>query len=186
METNLDYPKDHKLRQQDLEHTPADGSLYEVIDGELYVTPFPDEPHQSVIGALHLILGNHVAQHRLGRLYVSGLKVVLDEPTGVGPDLVFISNERMVHMRKDGFYGPPDLVVEVLSSRPKLDTFVKFEKYAQSGIPHYWIADPGARSLDLFRIDGRRYQRVAGYKEEGPVSTDLFAQLSFDVRELWR
>lgn len=186
METTLDYPKNHKLTHWDLEHTPDDGSHYEVIDGELYVTPFPDEPHQSVIGTLYLLLGNHIARHRLGKLYVSGLKVVLDEPTGVGPDLVYISNERMVHMRKDGFYGPPDLVVEVLSTKPKLDTYVKFEKYARSGIPHYWIADPAGRSLDIFHLHAQRYERTVELKERGEFSPGLFQGLKFDIADLWR
>jgi Uma2 family endonuclease len=85
-EMELDSER-HQLTQRDLDYTPEDGNLYEVIDGELSVTPFPGFAHQRVISKLFGALYGHVAERALGEVFTSGLKVVLGEPTGVGPDL---------------------------------------------------------------------------------------------------
>ena len=146
------------LSQRDLDFTPDDGNLYEVINGVLHVTPFPGYAHQNAVTELLRILGNHVHRDKLGKVFASGLKVVLAEPTGVGPDIVFVATEHMGHMRDDGFYGAPDLVVEVLSSKPQLDRFVKRQAYASAGIANYWIVDPQARSLEALRLEGDRYR----------------------------
>lgn len=174
------------LTHRDLDDTPDDGCLYEIIDGALHVTPFPDEAHHAVISSLHLLIGAHVRAQRLGKVYVSGLKVVLDEPTGVGPDLVYISAARMGGMQADGFHGAPDLLVEVVSTRPALDRRLKLEKYAQAGVPHYWIADPHERLLDVFRLGPAGYVKTASLRERGVFAPEIFPGLTFDVAELWR
>jgi Uma2 family endonuclease len=178
-------PADHQLTHRDLDYTPEDGNLYEIIDGELYVTPLPGTAHQRVIGELYGVLWQHVRARNLGRVFPPGLKVVLDEPTGVGPDLVFIGSDRLSGLRDDGFYGAPDLLVEVLSSKPQLDRWVKFHKYARAGVPHYWIADPKARLLEVFRLEGGKYRRVAELKDDAVFEPSLFPGLKIDLSELW-
>jgi Uma2 family endonuclease len=111
--------------------------------------------------------------------------VVLDEPSGVGPDLVFISNARMGGMRQDGFYGAPDLVIEVLSSKPQLDRFVKLNKYAKAGVPHYWIVDPDQRRLDAYRLEGARYALAAEHTQQESFQPELFPGLTIQLQDLW-
>lgn len=171
--------------QKDLDFTPDDGNLYEVIDGELFVSPFPTYPHQWAGSQLHTILNQHIRQKKLGSLFFSGLKVVLDELSGLGPDIVYISNARMTHMQEDGFYGVPDLVVEVLSSKPQLDRFVKLRKYASAGVPHYWIVDPKQRMLSIYRLSGDHYELMAEPKGNEHYEPELFPDLSIALRELW-
>src|SRR5262249_48152436 len=149
---------DHQLTFRDLDHVPDDGNRYEVIDGVLYVSPFPTYAHQEACGQLFAFLNQHVRANRLGKVFPAGLKVVLDNPTGVGPDIVFVSTARMAQMREDGFYGAPDLVVEVLSSKPEMDRFVKLHKYARAGIPHYWIVDPVQKRFIEYCLEGDRYR----------------------------
>jgi Uma2 family endonuclease len=110
---------------------------------------------------------------------------VLDEPTGVGPDLVFISAANMTNMRPDGFYGAPDLVVEVTSTQPQLDRYVKYRKYERAGVPNYWIADPRSRTLDVFELATGNYRRAAELKDEGSLRPGLFPGLELDTSELW-
>lgn len=179
---NPDY---HRLTHRALDYTPDDGNRYEVIDGELHVTPAPFSAHQRVLSELHGLLWYHVKAHRLGHVYPAGLKVVLDEPTGVQPDIVFISTERLAGLRDDGFYGAPDLLVEVVSSKPQLDRWVKFHKYALAGVPHYWIADPKARALDVFGLEGKEYRPIAQLKDDAVFEPSLFPGLKIDLGELW-
>jgi Uma2 family endonuclease len=117
-----------ELTHRDLDDTPDDGNLWEVIDGEIYESPFPTPVHQRAVTKLVKILSTFVDDHGLGEVFTCNLKVVLDEPTGVGPDVVYISNARMHGLRDDGFYGAPDLLIEVPSSKPGLDRHVKHAK----------------------------------------------------------
>jgi Uma2 family endonuclease len=173
------------LTHRDLDDTPDDGNLWEVIDGELHVSPFPTPAHQRAVTRLVSVLDTFVRQQSLGEVFASGLKVVLDEPTGVGPDLVFISNARMRGMGADGFYGAPDLIVEVLSSKPGLDRHVKHAKYARAGVPHYWIVDPTRRTLEAYLLEGDRYALPVEFSREDTYEPGLFPGLVISLRELW-
>ncbi|MHB8873621.1 MAG: Uma2 family endonuclease [Myxococcaceae bacterium] len=178
-------PAEHRLTHRDLDYTPEDGNSYEVIDGELYVTPFPTPAHQRAVSRFVGILEPFARTRELGEVFAGGLKVVLDEPSGVGPDVVFISKARLVGMGEDGFYGSPDLVIEVTSSRPQLDRLVKFHKYARAGVPHFWIADPKARTLEVFRLEGGKYKLVADLEGDAIFQPELFPGLEIDLHTLW-
>ncbi|MPZ15118.1 MAG: Uma2 family endonuclease [Chloroflexi bacterium] len=126
-----------RLTADDIWETPVDGNRYEVIDGELYVTPPPLEQHQRGASALHGYLWQHVRERRLGRVYSAPIAVVLDEETGVQPDVVYVANERRDIIAERGIEGAPDLVVEVLSRSTQVrDRGVKMARYARAGIPY--------------------------------------------------
>lgn len=173
------------LTHRDLVDTPDDGNRWEIIDGEVYVSPFPSTLHQRVATALTSILYHHVRTNGLGEVYAAGLKVVLDEPTGVGPDIVYIAPKRMHLMAEDGFHGAPNLVVEILSSKPGLDRFVKYRKYAQAGISTYWLIDPEARTLWDFELRGDSYQERAVARGHESFQTATFPGLAIALPELW-
>jgi Uma2 family endonuclease len=173
------------LTQRDLDYTPEDGNRYEVIDGELYVTPFPGYAHQNSATRITSVLDHHVRAHQLGKVFAAGLKVVLDEPSGVGPDVVYVSAARMDGMREDGYYGAPDLVVEVLSRKPQLDRHVKLHKYARAGIPHYWIVDPDRRQLSEYRLEAGRYLLTTEVGGDSRFEPELFPGLAVELAELW-
>ncbi len=173
------------MTARDLDDVPDDTNRYEVIDGELYVSPFPAYAHQYTLMELLAIVDGHVRRNRLGRVFPAGLKVVIGEPTGVGPDIVYVSAARMDGMRDDGFYGAPDLVVEILSTKPNLDRVVKRGAYERGGIPHYWIVDPEKRTFDALRLDGGRYRTEARIEGEGELRATLFPGLVIDVASLW-
>ncbi len=184
---------EHQLTHHDLEYTPNDGNRYELIDGVLYVTPFPSYRHQHAATQLTILLGAFVHKHKLGHVFAAGLKVVLDEPTGVGPDLAYIAAARMDRMQDDGYHGAPDLVVEVLSflvvevlsSKPQLDRYIKLNKYAEAGIPHYWIVDPVNRSVSVYQLDGERYRLAHEASKDETFSPKLFPDLHIQLNELW-
>jgi Uma2 family endonuclease len=111
--------------------------------------------------------------------------VVLDVPTGVGPDVVYVSSARMASMQRDGFYGAPDLLVEVISSKPALDRVVKRDKYAQAGVPHYWIVDPEDRSLVVYRLEAGKYRIAASLSRDDRFEPELFPGLAIDLGDLW-
>jgi Uma2 family endonuclease len=173
------------LTHRDLDDTPDDGNLWEVIDGRIYVSPQPSTAHQNAITALTAILHAYVRQHDLGKVFTSAIKVVLDEPTGVGPDLVFISTARIDGLKDDGFYGAPDLIVEVVSSKPALDRIVKRDRYARAAVPHYWIIDPVKRTLEVYRLEANRYSLPVEFADDAIYEPDWLPGLKVPLRELW-
>jgi Uma2 family endonuclease len=176
---------ENRLTHHDLEQTPDDGCRWEVIDGVLHVTPLPTYAHENARTELLALLHAHARGHSLGRVFGGGLKVVLDEPTGVGPDVVFIRNDQMTGMQADGFHAAPELAVEVVSSKPQLDRDIKFRKYALAGIPHYWIVDPLNKALVAYRLDGDRYAIVADLEGDALFEPELFPGLVIPLASLW-
>jgi Uma2 family endonuclease len=181
----LEDPYDRPLTHHDLDATPDDGNRYELIDGVLHVSPFPNSSHQNVATQLVSILNEYVRKRKLGKVFAANLKVVLDEPTGVGPDVVYISEARLQGLAPDGYYGAPDLLIEVLSSKPALDVVVKKQKYARAGVPHYWMVDPEKRTLRAYRLEGGEYHLAAEAAGEATFEPSLFPGLVIPLADLW-
>jgi Uma2 family endonuclease len=132
---------------------PDDGNRYEVIDGELHVTPAPRPVHQDVVGRIVEMVRPHVRKHALGKLYPGPVDVLLGEGDYLQPDLAFVRRERAECVSDRGIEGPPDLVLEVVSrSTAMRDRGVKRERYAASGVPEYWIVDADARRVEVYRL----------------------------------
>ena len=130
---------------------PDDGNLYEIIAGELVVTPpFPDFDHQELIGRLHVLLRPFVDAHQLGQVILSPFGVVLADDDYLIPDLLFVRADRSSVVTKRGVRAAPDLVVEVLSpSTGSRDRGVKRERYAHYGVAEYWVLDPRKRRIEI-------------------------------------
>jgi Uma2 family endonuclease len=165
---------------------PDDGNRYEVIAGELYVTPGPETPHQVVSSRFHIELGIFTTrQHKLGEVLYAPVDVLFGEGDYLEPDMVVLLNEHRHYRTRRGIEGPPDLVIEILSpSTASQDRGIKRERYAHFGVPEYWIIDPERRRVEVYRLqedasrptyvtDRLRWQPVEG----GPV-------LELNVREL--
>jgi Uma2 family endonuclease len=172
---------------RDLDALPEDDALrYELIDGTLYTTTFQLMAHQEVIPPLLGMLWQHVENHALGEVLTSGTKVVLDDRTAVGPDLIFISREQSEGAREDGFYGSPALVVEVTPPVADVERIIKHRKYAEARVPHYWIIDPDACTLEAFELSGDRYELAASVKGDETFSPKLFPGLVIPLARLFR
>src|SRR5208282_3447716 len=104
-----------KLSFEEFRQLPADGKRYELVRGEVRVTPAPATRHQVVVQNLSGNLWAHVIKNRLGEVLTAPLDVRLSGETALQPDLVFISNARAGIIQENWIAGAPDLVVEVLS-----------------------------------------------------------------------
>jgi Uma2 family endonuclease len=134
---------------------PNDGNRYEVIAGELYVTPAPRPRHELISQRLNIQLANFVNQHRLGWVFTAPIDVLFAEGEYVEPDLVFVRRERVGIISDRGIEAAPDLIVEILSdSTATLDRGAKLRQYTRFGVPLYWIADPEAQRLEVYQLLG--------------------------------
>lgn len=175
-----------RFKAEDIWEAPDDEYRYEVIDGELYMTPSPSWSHQRALMKLSVYVAEWVYRHALGEVVSAPLGVVLDEETAVQPDLLYVSCERAGIISARGLEGAPDLVVEVLSPKTAArDRTIKLRRYAAAGITHYWIVDPEARSIETYRLGEQGYAQIGVY---GPGSTflpELFPGLAIPVDDLW-
>jgi Uma2 family endonuclease len=142
---------------------PDDGKRYEVIDGELYVTPSPTSIHQQVSLRLAVLFAGYCETRDAGIAFHAPYDVILGEGDYVVPDLLFVrrDRERFV-IRADAAVGPPDLLVEILSpSTAGRDKGVKRDRYAAYGVAEYWIVDTDAKRIEVYRLTGGELASVA-------------------------
>jgi Uma2 family endonuclease len=141
-----------KLTYEDFVLFPDDGKRHELIDGEHFVTPSPNRRHQWVLQNLTTLLVPFVRERRLGRVFFAPFDVVFTPHDVVEPDLLYISAERSGILTEANVQGAPDLVVEVLSpSGRRQDELLKRDLYERGGVAEYWIVDPEAETLKVFR-----------------------------------
>lgn len=157
----------------------ARGTRFEVIDGELYVTPGPSLRHQRIFLDLVTLLHAFARSNGLGEVFASPFDVLFGEGDYVEPDIMFVRRGREDIVTERGIEGPPDLLVEVLSpSTAARDLGIKLERYRHFGVGEYWVVDPDERSVFVWQLadgaseplalgpaDTLRWQPVAG----GPV-----------------
>ena len=174
------------LTYADYAAIPADGRRYELHEGEVSVTPAPSPTHQEVLGSLFALLSQHVKSRGLGKVFPSPIDCLLSDTTVVQPDIVYVASGSLPAIGRRGIEGPPTLVVEVLSpSTIQIDRGVKFQLYARHGVPHYWIVDPEAWSIEAYRLAEGAYDLSARLEGTQPVALAPFPGLALDPASLW-
>ncbi|MGH9187152.1 MAG: Uma2 family endonuclease [Acidimicrobiales bacterium] len=150
------------LTYEDVQRFPDDGLRYELVDGELLVTPAPNTLHQRIVVNLVLLLHGVID---------AGLEVLpapvdwyIDQHTYFEPDVLVVRRSDESERRLE---GTPVLAVEILSpTTRRRDLGLKKRAYEDAGLPWYWVVDPEAPSVSAFRLaDGR-------YREEATVAGD--------------
>ena len=150
-----------------------EGTLCEVIDNILYMSPAPKYTHQRLIALLYKQIDAFVSDKQLGEVFFSPVDVYLEPLTSaVQPDLLFISNANKSILHDDGYiYGAPDLVIEVLSSDRKRDLVLKKHLYERAGVKEYFVVDPVTRSIQFFILENEVFN--LNYEEMGVFKSPL-------------
>lgn len=130
---------------------PSDaGVRYELLDGELLVSPTPRIRHQDSVLALVMALHGHLAP-RGGKALPAPVAVVLSEATVLEPDVVAVTAARMDGFDEMRYVGAPDLVIEVSSpSSRRTDVLRKRRAYEQAGVPEFWFVDLDADQVHRY------------------------------------
>ncbi|MEO8451994.1 MAG: Uma2 family endonuclease [Gemmatimonadota bacterium] len=132
---------------------PEDGNRYELIDGELLVSPSPRGRHQIAVWELARLVDDYVRRYRVGRTGMAPADLDLGSRQVSQPDLFVsraIDGRRPVEWDE---YGIPILIAEVLSpSTERYDRIVKRARYQASGVAVYWIVDVEARLVETWGL----------------------------------
>lgn len=173
-----------KITYDDYASFLPDGSIHQVLDGALYMTPAPNPVHQRLVKRLLHMLEAYFEQAGDREVFISPIDVILTRHDVVQPDLVVVSNPAQVSAR--GIEGAPLLVVEILSpSSVATDRQVKLERYARLHVAHYWIVDPDAQRLECYRNAGGRYALVVEAVAPASLGHPDFPGLAVDLRAVW-
>ena len=137
-----------------LDALPSDGQRYEIIDGELFVTPGPGEFHQDIAGELYALLREYLKGNRIGKAMISPADVRRGDRTRnrVQPDVFVVGITG--GKRPEYPYELHDLLlaVEVASpSNPRLDYQVKRDLYLRERVGEYWVINPDALNISRWR-----------------------------------
>ena len=137
----------------DYRHLPDDGKQYQIIGGELYMTPAPTPYHQEISLNIAMTLREFVNEHLSGKIYTAPIDVILSMTDVVQPDLVFVAKDRLNIITKKNIVEAPDLVIEILSENTEsIDRKKKMDLYEKHGVKEYWIVDPSQKIIEQFAI----------------------------------
>jgi Uma2 family endonuclease len=174
----------------DLQQFPeGEGKRYEIIDGELFVTPSPNRAHQRVVLRLATALHTFAEAHNAGEVYVAPFDVLFNDINVVIPDVLFVSTARLASIEHNGVHGAPDLVIEVLSpGTRRRDLTRKRSLYEDRGVNEYWLVDADARTVTILRRAGEQFMegRILRADTGDGITTPLLAGFSLDLQTLFR
>ena len=148
---------------QEVLDLPPDGSRYEVVRGELLVTPAPAPRHQKIVMRLYDRLRAYLgALDRSETVFCLPADISWDASTLVQPDLFVVLPEEASD-ESWSTYKTLLLAVEVLSpSSGRADRVVKRQLYQAQGVSTYWIIDPDAELAEVWHPEDERPEIVTG------------------------
>lgn len=152
-----------RITAEEFLQMPESQTLTELIDGEMILAPAPETGHQ-IISARSYDVVKALAPG--GIVLFAPIDVYLDESHIVQPDVLWISPDSQCSIERRYIVGAPDLIVEVLSPSTALrDKGVKFRLYEQYGVREYWLIDPSARYVEVWRREGEKFALLGVYGE---------------------
>lgn len=137
-----------------------EGTLAELINGTLFMSPSPTTEHQQISSDLLTDINIFIRKYRKGgRVFHAAYDVHLDdEENVVQPDIVYVSPENLSIVKKDSIHGTPDLLIEILSpSNASHDLDLKKGLYEKFGVSEYWIVSPITKECSGYRLQDGRY-----------------------------
>jgi Uma2 family endonuclease len=147
------------------------------------VADAPLPRHQRAVACLFRALDGHVTERVLGEVWLSPIDVIFDAERHlvVQPDLLFISHERS-HIVTDRIRGAPDLVVEVLSPRPRIGQLAeRIDWFAEYGVDECWIVDLFARRVDVVTLANGLVAERRTFDERTPIASRVLPAFSRDL-----
>ncbi|HSU97576.1 MAG TPA: Uma2 family endonuclease [Gemmatimonadaceae bacterium] len=164
------HPDEHRhWTAADLRDIPDDRNRYEIIDGELFVTPSPSWRHQDLAGLLFSLLGPYLEAHQLGKVLLAPADVELSDDTVIEPDLFVVPLVEGKPPARWKDVGRLLVAIEILSpSTSRVDRTVKRRRYQREGVPEYLIVDGDAHVVERWRPADERPEIISERLEWQP------------------
>lgn len=156
-----------------------EGTLCEVIDNVLYMSPAPKYSHQNLVFLLAKRIDKHLGKTISGEVIISPFDVYFENLlSAVQPDLLVVLNENRHILKEDGYiHGSPDVIIEVLSKDKKRDLVKKKSLYERAGVKEYFAVNPENREITSWLLKQNIYELQ--YNDSGKFKSFIM-QLEFD------
>ena len=167
---------------EEVRRFPDDGLRYEVIRGELLVSPAPGTSHQRAVRDLCRRLQDYLVKTDMGEALPAPFEVVFAKDSAVQPDVIVILEAQRPRLSRKRLVGAPAVAIEIISYTSKRsDRLQKRRLYQDEGVPEYWVVDLELRRVERWRpadtepevITGRLIWRPA--PDVPPFELDLVA-----------
>ena len=177
---------DTRINYEHLKQLPDDGKRYEIVDGELLVSPSPNRRHQRCTQNIYVFF-RRAEEAGYGEAYIAPFDVVFDFYNVTEPDVIFVSNERLGIITEDNIQGVPDIVVEVLSPGTRhRDEGIKLGLYGRMGVKHYLMSHPTEQVIYRYELGPDGYRELPALRAGDRLTSPIFGDLSVDVADLFR
>lgn len=183
------YTERTRWTTTDLDLLPDNGTRYEIIDGELFMSKQPHWHHQRVCLNIGQELATWSRESGLGQASINP-GILFSETDNVVPDVVWISSERLaVLMDAAGHLtGAPELVVEVLSpgeQNERRDREAKRKLYESRGVQEYWIADWRLQQIEVYRRERALLRLITTLFADDELNSPLLPGFTCPVARLF-
>jgi Uma2 family endonuclease len=187
MSTPMHIPKGKiVLTYEDYVLLPNDGKRYEILEGELTVTPAPSTKHQTASVNLLVLLSHYIKDRDQGKLFHAPIDLILESTSVLQPDLLFVSQANRHIITDRAIEGAPDLVVEILSpTTSRTDRVTKAQIYARHSVPVYWIVDPEREAIEIYLLEADGYRLAATLQGKTPMAAPPFTELEIAARDVF-
>jgi len=151
------------------------GERWELVDGDVLVTPSPHWTHQRAVVRLTVLLDAYVRAHGLGEVFTSPLDVKLEPGLVLQPDVLVVPAGEL--RRKSDVVRHLVLAVEIVSPRSaRHDRVTKRPRYQRNRVPEYWIVDDRSQTIERWTPEDERPALIAEQLVWHPDgATDPFA-----------
>jgi Uma2 family endonuclease len=173
---------------EDLLEVP-DHLVAEILDGELHVSPRPAPRHAGTSSGIGGLLWGPFDRGRGGP---GGWRILFEPELHLSadvvvPDLAGWRRERLPTLPEEAYFAlAPDWVCEVLSpSTASIDRVKKLSIYARERVPHAWLVDPFAKTLEVLRLENGRWSIVATHAALDVVRAEPYDAMELDLSLLW-
>lgn len=165
---------------------PDNEKRYEILEGELLMSPSPNANHQIVLLNLATILKLFVEKFGLGKIFIAPFDVVISKFDVVQPDIIFISKENNHIIKSTHVEGAPDLVVEIISpGSAQRDRIIKRKIYALHGIKEYWLVQPEKEKVQVLRLEKGDFKRIVELTKKDVLTSSLLIGLEIRLIDVF-
>ena len=162
-----------------------EGIPYQLIEGELIMTPSPITRHQVIARNIFRKVDNFVHQNKLGYTYFAPIDIYLNDVNVYQPDIVFVAEKNKDIIKEKGIFGSPDMIIEILSpATAYYDLKTKKNVYEKGNVLEYIIIDPIDKTIESFINENFKFKSFKNQSEVGTICIKTI-DLNIDLKEVF-
>ncbi len=172
---------------QDYLLLPDNGNRYEILEGELVMSPSPATIHQRISRRLVALLLAYVEQNRAGELFYAPYDVIFSNTNVVQPDILFVRSENSTIITEKNIQGAPDLIIEIISpATAYYDLIVKKELYETYGVNEFWLVDPSRNWVEVYELRKGKYELHTRAEKTGKIQSVVLEHFQMNLEDLFQ